>query len=61
MASKHGHLNNMSNQDVSRAMRQMPALGRHFDLGTVYDAIKDEIIPGNSIKKDLIFDMKSVF
>ena len=42
-------------------MRQMPALGRHFDLGTVYDAIKDEIIPGNSIKKDLIFDMKSVF
>ena len=25
----------------------MPALGRHFDLGTVYDEIKDGINPGN--------------
>jgi hypothetical protein len=37
----------MSNRDVIRGMRQMPALGRHFALGTIYDAIKDEIIPGN--------------
>ena len=37
----------MPNRDVSKDMRQMPALGRHFALGTIYDAIKDEIIPGN--------------
>ena len=37
----------MSYRDVSKDMLQMPALGRHFDLGTVYNAIKDEIIPGN--------------
>ncbi len=24
----------------------MPALGRHFSLGTVYDAVNDETIPG---------------
>ena len=37
----------MSYRDVSRDMLQMPALGRHFGLGTIYDAIKDEIITGN--------------
>ena len=37
----------MSIRDVSRDMLHMPALGRYFDLGTIYDAIKDEIITGN--------------
>jgi hypothetical protein len=37
----------MSNiDDLSRQPFSMPALGRHFDLGTVYDAIKDATIPG---------------
>jgi hypothetical protein len=38
--------NEMSNSDISRQTFEMPALGRHFDLGTVYDAIKDGTIPG---------------
>ncbi|XP_046654404.1 stonustoxin subunit alpha-like [Daphnia pulicaria] len=37
----------MSNgDDKSIQMLSMPALGRHFDLGTVYDAVRDAIIPG---------------
>jgi hypothetical protein len=41
----------MSNGDYkSIQMLSMPALGRHFDLGTVYDAVRDAIIPGNNNK-----------
>ena len=49
IANKHGHLNTMSDRDVSEDMLHMPAFGRHFSLGTIYDAIKDETIPGNLV------------
>ena len=45
--NQHGHWNTMSDRDVSKDMLHMPAFGRHFSLGTIYDAIKDETIPGS--------------
>lgn len=46
--------NDMSNSDdLSRQMLSMPTLGRHFDLGTVYDAIRDATIPGKQNKSKL--------
>ncbi|XP_046654225.1 verrucotoxin subunit beta-like isoform X3 [Daphnia pulicaria] len=36
----------MSSSDISRQTFEMPALGRHFSLGTVYDAVRDKTIPG---------------
>ncbi len=36
----------LNRDDKSIKMLKMPALERHFDLGTVYDAVNDEIIPG---------------
>ena len=37
----------MSDREVSKDMLHMPAFGRYFALGTIYDAIKDETIPGS--------------
>jgi hypothetical protein len=40
----------MSNSDISRQTLSMPALGRYFDLGTFYDAVRDTTIPGKQNK-----------
>jgi hypothetical protein len=34
-------------------MLAMPVLGRNFELGTVYDAVRDETIPGKQNKRTL--------
>jgi hypothetical protein len=39
-----------SRDDISRNGLQVPALGRKFKLGSLYDAIHEDIIPGKSIK-----------
>jgi hypothetical protein len=36
--------------DISRTRMQVPVLGRKFKLGSLYDAIHEDIIPGKSIK-----------
>ncbi len=45
--------NDMSSSDISKQTFSMPALGRHFSLGTVYDAVRDKTIPGKENKRTL--------
>ena len=38
-------MNKLAHSSAKTTMK-MPALGRHFTLGSIYDASKDETIPG---------------
>ncbi|EFX67155.1 hypothetical protein DAPPUDRAFT_331294 [Daphnia pulex] len=47
-----------SRDDISRTCLQVPALGRKFKLGCLYDAIHEDIIPGLHFWNEI--DMKNV-
>ena len=48
--------------DVSQELVEIPALGRHFELGTLYDAHTDNIVQGKlSLKYNLCLAQVNIF